>query len=169
MSQRARKDVDRPHRCDDAALRSLSRSSPRGREESGNDRRRIGCSGGRDCGGGCRSASVVESAGQGEKQNVTVVNPTHKKQYRPWKIGGIFGSLSGFVVAAMAMLAAWDHNPQGTIHSESGIDWVYWLSLGFSWFVIVCAVVSLIVGGLVAVLARLRERFTRNSRCNALR
>ena len=137
MSHRARKDADRSHRCDDEALRSLSRPSPRGREESGDDRRRTGCGGGRDRSGGRRSAAVVEPADQAEKRNVTVVNPTQKKKYRPWKIGGICGSLSGLAVAAMVMLAAWDHNPQGTIHNESGIDWVYWLSLGFTWFVIV--------------------------------
>jgi antitoxin (DNA-binding transcriptional repressor) of toxin-antitoxin stability system len=71
MSHRAREDAHRPHRRDDAALRSVSGSAPCGRKESGDDGRRAGCGGRRDRRGGRRSFAVAQSAGQAEKQIVS--------------------------------------------------------------------------------------------------
>src|SRR6266511_1912158 len=68
MPHRTREDAHRFGGGDHAPLRSLSRAPPCGRKESGNDRRRIGRGGGRDCRGGCGSAAIVESENQAEEQ-----------------------------------------------------------------------------------------------------
>jgi len=68
---RAREDADRFIRGDDAAVRSVSGAAPCGRKESGDDRGRVGCRGGRDRGGGCGRIAVAESASEGEKQDLT--------------------------------------------------------------------------------------------------
>lgn len=42
--------------------------------------------------------------------------------------------------------AAWQHNPQGEFHDESGIRWGSLLVIGASWFLLVfvpCAVLAL--------------------------
>ena len=41
----------------------------------------------------------------------------------------------GILLAALAMFAAWQHNPQGEFHNNDGIQWTSWLSVGASWFV----------------------------------
>ena len=52
---------------------------------------------------------------------------------------GISG-IPGLVVAALMMAVAWDHNPQGEIHTEeTGINWTYWLLIGASWFAAISA------------------------------
>jgi hypothetical protein len=51
------------------------------------------------------------------------------------------------MVAAFMMYAAWQHNPQGEIHSDGAIDWSNWLLIGFSWFLPV-----FIVSGLFGLL-----------------
>lgn len=44
--------------------------------------------------------------------------------------------LVAMFTAAFAVYAAWQLNPQCSIHCpESGIDWGYLLSIGASWFV----------------------------------
>jgi len=43
--------------------------------------------------------------------------------------------IGGTVLAAAAMDTAWRHNAQQEIYSETGINWVTWLSIGFSWFI----------------------------------
>lgn len=45
----------------------------------------------------------------------------------------IAGLLLGSAVGAFMMYAAWQHNPQGSIHDEGGVDWGYWLLIGASW------------------------------------
>jgi hypothetical protein len=39
----------------------------------------------------------------------------------------------GLVLAAIAMAAAWRHNPGGEFHSAAGIEWGPWLTLGGLW------------------------------------
>jgi hypothetical protein len=67
-----------------------------------------------------------------------------------------FTTVGAFVAAAM-MYAAWDHNPQGQIHDESGVYWGYWLSLGSAWFIAIGVVPSLLAF-LVFYLTRLFRR-----------
>ncbi len=72
----------------------------------------------------------------------------------------IMSSVLGLLVAAFMMNAAWQHNPQGEIHSEGFIDWGYWLLIGFTWFLPVFIVTGL-VGLLFSWLLRqtsLRDR-----------
>jgi len=75
VSHRAREDAHRSDRGDDAALRSMSRSAPCGRKESGDDGRGIGCSNRCHRRGGRGSAAVVESTDQSEAQGVTPEAP----------------------------------------------------------------------------------------------
>jgi hypothetical protein len=74
----------------------------------------------------------------------------------PWKTGGILGSLGGLLVAAAVMYVAWQHNPQGEIHDELGIDWPYWILLGFVWFVPATVIISVVSGGALAIVGYLR-------------
>ncbi len=50
----------------------------------------------------------------------------------------------GLICAAFMMYVAWQHNAQGEIHNEEGIDWVYWLLIGLSWFFVTVAIPYLI-------------------------
>jgi hypothetical protein len=51
-------------------------------------------------------------------------------------------SIPAVAIAAFAMYAAWQHNPQGEFHSVSGIEWKAWLGLGLFWFLGVLFVVQ---------------------------
>jgi len=52
--------------------------------------------------------------------------------------------LIGACFGAFTMYAAWDHNPQGEFHDETGVHWLDWLRVGFSWFVAVAGLPCLI-------------------------
>lgn len=58
------------------------------------------------------------------------------------------GFLLGAAVGALMMYAAWQHNPQQSIHGEAGVDWGYWLAIGASWL-------ALVGGGAAALLSAL--------------
>jgi hypothetical protein len=75
----------------------------------------------------------------------------------PWKAGALVGSAVGLIASTAIMYIAWDHNAQGEIHNEDGVSWGYWLLIGFSWFVPVSAFLSLVVGGLFALVSRVRS------------
>lgn len=49
----------------------------------------------------------------------------------------------GVLSALFMMGLAWQHNPQGEIHTEDGINWPYWLLIGFSWLFVTFSVSSL--------------------------
>ena len=49
-------------------------------------------------------------------------------------------TMLGLIFAAFMMYLAWEHNPQGEIHNENGIDWWYWFLVGLSWFLAITAV-----------------------------
>jgi type VI protein secretion system component VasK len=72
-------------------------------------------------------------------------------------------SALGFAVAALAMYAAWDHNPQGEFHelADDGtrlIHWGAWAAVGLVWFVVVVVPLFLIGGGATALSYRLCRR-----------
>ena len=46
----------------------------------------------------------------------------------------------GLLLAGLMMYAAWQHNPQGEFHDETGVRWGYWLLLGFLWFIFITGV-----------------------------
>jgi hypothetical protein len=57
-----------------------------------------------------------------------------------------FGLLAGLLLGGAMTDAAWQHNPQGEFHDESGIRWGSLLVIGASWFLLVfvpCAVLAL--------------------------
>src|SRR5215467_18835 len=85
MSNRSRKDADRLDGCDDATVRSVSRTTPCGRKESGDDARGTRCCSRRNRCGGCGRAAVAEPADQAEKQNVTAEADDQKEENRPKK------------------------------------------------------------------------------------
>ena len=78
----------------------------------------------------------------------------------PWKAGVLLGSALGLAVAGVVMYIAWDHNAQGEIHNDLGVSWGYWFLIGVSWFAPVAAALSLVLGGVFALLSRLRGRGT---------
>jgi hypothetical protein len=43
-------------------------------------------------------------------------------------------SIPAAAIAAFAMYAAWQHNPQGEFHSVGRVAWTAWLGLGLFWF-----------------------------------
>ena len=74
----------------------------------------------------------------------------------PWRSGITLGAVIGALVASGMLYVAWDHNPQGEFHGELGVNWANWLFLGFSWFVPVSLVSSLISGTIISILNRRR-------------
>jgi hypothetical protein len=62
-------------------------------------------------------------------------------------------TLLGLCFGAFAMYAAWQHNPQGEFHDETGVHWIDWLSIGGFW---VAAIAG--VPWLFAISFRLRHR-----------
>jgi hypothetical protein len=72
-----------------------------------------------------------------------------------WKRAGVVGAAAGLPIAAVMMYIAWQHNPQGGFHDETGIHWLVWISIGFSWLVMVTPPVVLFVGASLAIIRRL--------------
>lgn len=69
-------------------------------------------------------------------------------------------TLFGLLVGGLMMYAAWQHNPQGEFHDETGVHWGYWLLLGFLWFIFITGVPYAIGLGVLAwrYIARSRGR-----------
>lgn len=90
---------------------------------------------------------------------------------RSLAIVAAFCSALGFAVAALAMYAAWDHNPQGEFHELAAdgkrlVHWGSWAAVGLSWFVVVFVPLFLIGGAATALSYRLRRRKSAaQSRC----
>ena len=76
----------------------------------------------------------------------------------PWKAGIFIGTLGGLLVAAAMMYVAWQHNPQGEIYDESGVDWGYWLIIGVTWFLPTASMLSIATGGIFRIAANFRVR-----------
>ena len=57
-------------------------------------------------------------------------------------------------IAAIVLMASWDHNPQEEFHSDVEIYWSEWLPLGISGF--------LMTGGFIPLFLLLRSFFKRN-------
>jgi len=79
---------------------------------------------------------------------------TNRRNTLHWLPPLLVGTFGGFAPGVLMMQAAWEHNPQGTIHNENGIEWSYWLLIGFSWFVPVF-VVLIVVSYFAAWLVKL--------------
>jgi mannose/fructose/N-acetylgalactosamine-specific phosphotransferase system component IIC len=61
-----------------------------------------------------------------------------------WIYSIISGVVFGFFTMAVMMYIAWEHNAQSEIHSPGKIDWGYWSLIGFSWFIPVFFLVTLV-------------------------
>lgn len=80
--------------------------------------------------------------------------------------GGVIAALFGLALAALAMFAAWEHNPQGEFHELAAegttiIHWTGWLLIGAGWFVVgagTCCLGMMIVAAFRFALARVGAR-----------
>jgi hypothetical protein len=50
---------------------------------------------------------------------------------------------AGITFSAMAVGAAWDHNPQEEFHSADQVHWGALLSIGLSWLVVISSMFGL--------------------------
>jgi len=66
-----------------------------------------------------------------------------------WKTATLFGSIFGSLIAAVMMYVAWQHNVQGEIHGDTGINWQYWLLIGMTWFALSAPLCSFVAGVLL--------------------
>jgi len=71
-----------------------------------------------------------------------------------WKRAATVGGVAGVAVAAVMMYVAWQHNPQGEFHDETGVHWFAWVAIGVSWLVAVAPPVALVVGVFSAIARR---------------
>jgi hypothetical protein len=65
--------------------------------------------------------------------------------------------------AALAMFAAWEHNPQGEFHEVAAdgnlvVHWEWWAWVGLSWFLVVFVPLYLFGGGVTALSLRHRDQ-----------
>ena len=68
------------------------------------------------------------------------------------KTSAIVSCIAGMLVAAWMMSAAWQHNSQNEIYLDQTINWSYWLLIGFSWFLpvfIISSVLELLFNWLI--------------------
>jgi hypothetical protein len=75
-----------------------------------------------------------------------------------WPISIIGGLIISVLISALMMFIAWDHNPQGEIHNELGIQWKYWLSIGGSWFISIFTITLIGSIVLISIIKWLRNR-----------
>jgi hypothetical protein len=84
----------------------------------------------------------------------------HSMASRPgfitWRLLAVFVMI-GVGLGGLMMAGAWQHNPQGEFHDESGIQWGPWLGLGLGWFIVATGIPCLIMA-LGAHVARLCRR-----------
>jgi hypothetical protein len=71
--------------------------------------------------------------------------------------------LLGAAIAGLAMLIAWDHNPQGAFHEldPEGTHVIHfgsWCLVGVSWFVVTFVPPFLVGSGLIALWLRLSRK-----------
>jgi hypothetical protein len=66
-------------------------------------------------------------------------------------------TLLGIFAGVTAMYAAWEHNPQGEFHDETGVHWADWCGVGLSWFAVVSGIPWVIAGVITAVARRHRS------------
>ncbi len=56
----------------------------------------------------------------------------------------IISTIMGLIVSITIMYLAWEHNSQGEIYSEEGINFSYWILMGMTWFSMTFVVVFII-------------------------
>jgi hypothetical protein len=61
----------------------------------------------------------------------------------------VFICVVAAAIAALAMYAAWNHNPQLVFHENGVIHWGAWLAVGISWFATIAGVPCIIALGVL--------------------
>lgn len=90
-------------------------------------------------------------------QQLSTSSPASSWELIAWLVAGGF-CLLGLCLGALTMYAAWDHNPQGEFYDETGIHWLAWLGIGFSWFVTVAGIPCLMAPAVSCILFLSRRR-----------
>ena len=72
-----------------------------------------------------------------------------RRDSTPWLVAGTAAFLLAITAAALATLAAWEHNPQSEFHSALSVNWGGLFVVAASWLVPIYAVV-LLVGRAIA-------------------
>ena len=57
----------------------------------------------------------------------------------------IISTTVGVILAMLMMYIAWKHNPQYEIHDKEVINFWYWITIGFSWFILAFVVVFVLM------------------------
>ena len=63
---------------------------------------------------------------------------------RPLRLVGAVALTAGITFSAIAIGAAWQHNPQEELHSVDAVSWVTLLGIGFSWLVAISSLFLLV-------------------------
>ncbi len=71
-----------------------------------------------------------------------------------WLAAGAIAFLVGASAAALATLAAWQHNPQSEFHSVSSVNWDGLIVIAVTWFATVYAIVLLLTRVIAGSLRR---------------
>jgi len=67
----------------------------------------------------------------------------------------IIGIVIGLCCASLMMYVAWNHNAQGEIQNENGVNWYYWMAIGLSWFAVTAPIAGIISWFILFLLASL--------------
>jgi len=72
-------------------------------------------------------------------------------------------AVPGLAAAALAMCAAWEHNPQGEFHELAAngsqlVHWGWWASIGLSWFLVIFVPLFVVAGSVAALSLHFRSR-----------
>ena len=76
-------------------------------------------------------------------------------------MSGVCSILLGMAFGAVMMYAAWEGSPDGEIHSDGNIHWIYWFEIGLSNFIVVSVCVFVAFGIIPAVCVELWSRLKR--------
>jgi len=87
----------------------------------------------------------------------TLVVIAKAKEPRRWVRAAGPSLVFALAAAALAMTAAWEHNPQGDFHVNGRVVWRPWLAIGGSWFVLVYAFSIAVIRGGVALASTVRK------------
>jgi hypothetical protein len=75
-------------------------------------------------------------------------------------ISVLIGALPAILFGALAMYAAWQHNPQGEFHDyqTGAIQWADWLTVGLVWFAVVGLLSSVLCFISISIYHLIRKR-----------
>jgi len=87
----------------------------------------------------------------------TLVAIAKAREPRRWVRAAGPSLVVALAAAALAMTAAWKHNPQSEFHVDGRVFWRPWLAIGGSWFVLVYAFSIAVIRGGVALASTVRK------------